>query len=177
MGQVLGRNIMLVDMLTKGRVQTRAREEMDLAWNRIDPDKWYDNSSTLNAYLRSIDKKLFGSKRGLYEVGKEIIPTLKNSTPVMNHVHDAITGLQGLDPAYKTNNQGDDIGGFFVEDITDSSMTIRDNTQQHYSEFVRGVIEGHFDAWNTHRLIECKVEARREKGALFNIFKLKFERI
>jgi len=177
MGQIIGRNIMLVDMLTEGRVQTRAREEMGLAWNKIDPGEWYECNSTMGAYLRSVDKKLFGSKRGLYEVGKGIVPTTKRLTKVMNRFTDVIVALRGIDAAFQMNNRGDDIGGFVIEDVTETSMTIRDNTQHLFSEFVRGVIEGHFDAWNTHKLLECKVEARREKGAAFNIFKLKFQRV
>ncbi|MCD4733544.1 hypothetical protein K8R78_04835, partial [bacterium] len=134
MGQVIGRSIMLVDMLTKGRVQTRAREEMGIAWNQLDPGKWYDCDSTMGAYLRSVDKKLFGSKRGLYEVGKGIVPTTRRLTKVMNRFSDVITALKGMDAAFQMNNRGDDIGGFIIEKASESSMTIRENTHHFFSE-------------------------------------------
>jgi len=175
-GEVLGRFIILVDSTVSGRVQRAARKKLGIPVVQIQHDRWYNNEATFNAYLDGLSHKLFGGKKHLRKVGRQILPTIHSITPKqLEGISDAITAVKMLDALFHQNNQGDDIGGYWIEDETPTSLTFKDNSH-HNTHFVHGVIEGIFDVLTTHKLASSKVTQVKEDGNDCSIIKLEFEK-
>jgi len=177
MSEILGAYVILVDQVTYGYIKEEARAELGVPFEEIKLDGWYDNETTMNAYLSKVREKLFLKKKNLREIGKKIYPTLKIVTPdVLASTDDAVEFLKNINQGYISANRGEGVGEYIVENVTETTATFKENSP-HLTDFVHGVVEGLFDVYSSHKLIRSKVVERKENGAPYSVIELKYKRV
>ena len=176
MGEVAGRFILLADQMAGEQVRRSARESMDISIEDMDPNGWYDLDSTLIAYQKSILDNPMGGRIGLTLLGKQVFPTIKKTTDQLDTFTDPISVFKVIQDFYLMNNRADDLGAYYTENITETSLTMRENVP-HLTDFHAGMWEGVVRMY-VDKYIFKKVEVlkRKEEGEPFSEYLVNYQK-
>jgi hypothetical protein len=140
MAEGVGRDILMIDSMVSGRVQQEARAALKTPITDVRPDQWYDLEGHFLAYQKAIVNG-FGGPIGLKMAGTRIIPTVKDTSDVLDRFTHPRELFEFLDTLYLANNRGPDAGHFRVVEVTDSSVVLEDTTP-HLADLQFGVAQG-----------------------------------
>jgi len=176
MTEVAGRFILLADQMAGGQVKRSARESMDVSVEDIDPDGWYDLDNTLIAYQKSILSNPVGGRIGLTLLGKQVFPTIKKTTDQLDAFTDPISVFKVMQDFYLMNNRGDDSGAYYTENITETSLNMRENVA-HLTDFHAGMWEGVVRIYvNKYIFKSVEVLKRKEEGEPYSVYRVNYQK-
>ena len=176
MREVAGRFILLADQMAGEQVRRSARASMDIEIEDIDPDGWYDLDTTLISYQNSILDNALGGRLGLIMLGKQVFPTIKKTTDQLDAFNDPISVFKAMPDFYHLNNRGDDLGAYYTENITETSLNMRENVP-HLTDFHTGMWEGIVRMYPEQYIFRgVEVLKRKEEGEPFSEYLFKYQK-